>query len=316
MNDFYDGYGADQNNWRQPNRNGITADGGYDPQFDFEDRAYPVSRGVQNFQNNQDFQNYRDFQPGFQQAYNRDYIDAGDNEGPLELRNAQYIDRSDAGYPRDAGYQTVQYRGDSRDQVQRQQSGSADWSDNQLAAYRSLVNVTNNLDQRSLREFDPNIDPDVGCARAVSLAVSQAYGISVNEVNVNRLESRLRGLGFQEVNSTRDIKPGDVILAYRPNQDYSHSAIYMGNGMIFNNDSETQVMRQQSINKFNSAEFNKFVVLRRPDTPLGTGSEAAPAVRRTEQPVRRGDAPVRQDLPASGSGPAPVRRDSSNRVKW
>lgn len=311
MNDFYDGYGADQNNWRQPNRNGITADGGYDPQFDFEDRAYPVSRGVQNFQNNQDFQNYRDFQPGYQQAYGRDdnyvgrqavYIDDGDNQGPLDSR--------------DGGYQNVQYRPESSDRVQRQQAGSGDWSDNQLAAYRSLVNVTNNLDQRSLKEFDPNIDPDVGCARAVSLAVSQAYGINVNEVNVNRLESRLRGLGFQEVNSTRDIKPGDVILAYRPNQDYSHSAIYMGNGMIFNNDSETQVMRQQSINKFNSAEFNKFVVLRRPDTPLGAGSEAAPAVRRTEQPVRRSEAPVRQDQPASGSGPAPVRRDSSNRVKW
>lgn len=311
MNDFYDGYGADQNNWRQPNRNGITADGGYDPQFDFEDRAYPVSRGVQNFQNNQDFQNYRDFQPGYQQAYGRDdnyvgrqavYIDDGDNQGPLDSR--------------DGGYQNVQYRPESSDRVQRQQAGSGDWSDNQLAAYRSLVNVTNNLDQRSLKEFDPNIDPDVGCARAVSLAVSQAYGINVNEVNVNRLESRLRGLGFQEVNSTRDIKPGDVILAYRPNQDYSHSAIYMGNGMIFNNDSETQVMRQQSINKFNSAEFNKFVVLRRPDTPLGAGSEAAPAVRRTEQPVRRSEAPVRQDQPASGSSPAPVRRDSSNRVKW
>lgn len=312
MNDFYDGYGADQNNWRQPNRNGITADGGYDPQFDFEDRAYPVSRGVQSFQNN------RDFQPGYQQAYGYDFVDAGDNLGPLDLRTAQYVDQSDSGYQRDSGYQKIQYRGDSGDRVQRQQDGSGDWSDNQLAAYRSLVKVTNNLDQRSLKEFDPSIDPDVGCARAVSLAVSQAYGINVNEVNVNRLETRLRGLGFQEVNSTRDIKPGDVILAYRPNQDYSHSAIYMGNGMIFNNDSETQLMRQQSINKFNSAEFNKFVVLRRPDTPLGTGSDAAPPVRRTEQPVRRSEAPVRQDQPApgSGAGAVTVRRDSSNRVKW
>lgn len=282
MNDFYDGYGADQN-WRQPNRNGITADGGYDPQFDFEDRAYPVSRG---FQNN--------------------LLDDSYNRGPLDGSE----------YQRDGRMQTVQYRPEASDRVQRQESSSGDWSDNQMAAYRSLVNVTSNLDQRSLKEFDPNIDPDVGCARAVSLAVSQAYGVNVNEVNVNRLESRLRGLGFQEVNSTRDIKPGDVILAYRPNNDYSHSAIYMGNGMIFNNDSETQLMRQQSINKFNSAEFNKFVVLRRPDVPLGTASSSgqesqAPARRNEQPPVRRVEQP-----PSQGSGSAPVRRDSSNRVKW
>lgn len=282
MNDFYDGYGADQN-WRQPNRNGITADGGYDPQFDFEDRAYPVSRG---FQNN--------------------LLDDSYNRGPLDGSE----------YQQDGRMQTVQYRPEASDRVQRQESSSGDWSDNQMAAYRSLVNVTNNLDQRSLKEFDPNIDPDVGCARAVSLAVSQAYGVNVNEVNVNRLESRLRGLGFQEVNSTRDIKPGDVILAYRPNNDYSHSAIYMGNGMIFNNDSETQLMRQQSINKFNSAEFNKFVVLRRPDVPLGTASSSgqesqAPARRNEQPPVRRVEQP-----PSQGSGSAPVRRDSSNRVKW
>lgn len=273
MNDFYDGYGADQN-WRQPNRNGITADGGYDPQFDFEDRAYPITSG-----------------------YNR---------GPLDSSE----------YQSDGRMQTVQYRPESSDRVQRQESSSGDWSDNQLAAYRSLVNVTNNLDQRSLKEFDPNIDPDVGCAKAVSLAISQAYGVNVNEVNVNRLEGRLRGLGFQEVNSTRDIKPGDVILGYRPNNDFSHAAVYMGNGMIFNNDSETQLMRQQSINKFNSAEFNKFVVLRRPDVPLGasssSGQESQAPVRRSEQPpVRRVEQP---QGPSSGS--VPVRRDSSNRVKW
>jgi cell wall-associated NlpC family hydrolase len=62
------------------------------------------------------------------------------------------------------------------------------------------------------------------------------------------------------------MKPGDLVLGYREENDYPHAAVYLGNGKMFNNDSNLGTMAIQSMTKFNSPEFKRFVILRRPET--------------------------------------------------
>lgn len=209
-----------------------------------------------------------------------DFYGQSQNQGPVDWRDdgrgmAQaFYGQEQEFYGDEPVYDRADYRQDEYNRPElirvNQREYSAErpqapgqWTPYDFAAFRSLNQATSRLEGRSIREFDRNIDPDVGCARSVSQALSDAYGYNIREVNVRKLEGTLRGLGFTEV-STRDIKPSDVILAYRASTDYSHSAIYMGNGQIFNNDSELGIMRRQSIDKFNSAEFKRFVILRRP----------------------------------------------------
>jgi len=73
------------------------------------------------------------------------------------------------------------------------------------------------------------------------------------------------------------MKPGDVICAYRKPGDYGHAAVYMGNGQIFNNDSDMGKMEIQSIAKYNKAEFKHFVILRRPARVPAINGDAATA---------------------------------------
>ncbi|MBK7837205.1 MAG: hypothetical protein IPP57_19370 [Candidatus Obscuribacter sp.] len=226
---------------------------------------------------NQDWQRQDDF---YSQANGNGDYRYSQNQGPVDWqddgrgRSQAFYGQEQEVYRDDPAYSQAVYRPDDARRpemtqvAQREYSAErpqapGQWTRYDFAAFESLNQATSRLEGRSIKEFDRNIDPDVGCARSVSQALSDAYGYNIREVNVRKLEGTLRGLGFTEV-STRDIKPSDVILAYRANTDYSHSAIYMGNGQIFNNDSELGIMRRQSIDKFNSAEFKRFVILRRP----------------------------------------------------
>ncbi len=245
--------------WPVRDRNGIGADGSY-PQFDYEDRSFRQSVLTDgNFQN-VNYSAPRQFQAdNYDESYLYDSADASQNVGPLDYE-------PEFGSTAGRNRQNADFSFDGRDyQVQVADRNRGGWSAYDRAAYNSLIRTTDGLDGRSITQFDRSVTEDLGCARAVGLAISKAYGYDIREVNVNRLENKLRTLGFSEVSSTRDVKPGDVIIAYRENGDYSHSAIYLGNGEIFNNDSKTGVMRRESIDKFNSAQFKRFVVLRRPD---------------------------------------------------
>ena len=264
QDDFTDVYsGANDrlalNGWPVRSREGVGTDGS-SLQFEYEDRSFRPSVLM-----NGDFQNVnysapRQFQAeNYDESYLYDSPSASQNLGPLDY---------DADFGDSGGQyrQNADFSGDGQDyRVLVADRNRGGWSAYDRAAYNSLIRSTDSLDGLSITRFDRSVTEDLGCARAVSLALSKAYGYDIREVNVNRLENKLRNLGFSQVSSTRDVKPGDVIIAYRENGDYSHSAIYLGNGEIFNNDSKTGVMRRESIEKFNSAQFKRFVVLRRPD---------------------------------------------------
>lgn len=269
MTEFDDGY--DSRSYRDPGRDmdNMVAQNAINIM-----QQMGVDFAPRNQRVNQDWQPQDDFYR--QASANGDYR-YSQNQGPVDWQDdgrGQSQDYYGRDREVDPDYSRVYYGQDDARRpemvpvAQREYSAERPqapgrWTQYDFAAFESLNTATSRLEGRSIKEFDRSIDPDVGCARSVSQALSDAYGYNIREVNVRKLEGTLRGLGFTEV-STKDIKPSDVILAYRANTDYSHSAIYMGNGQIFNNDSELGIMRRQSIDKFNSAEFKRFVILRRP----------------------------------------------------
>lgn len=131
--------------------------------------------------------------------------------------------------------------------------------------YDRLARTAQKLEGQVITDYDKRVTVRLGCARAVSLMVEQAYGIHTTDINVRQMEKHLLNQeGFRKV-ALNDIKPGDLILAYREENDYPHAAVYMGNAKIFNNDSNLGYMTTQSWDKLNSPEYKRFVVLRRPD---------------------------------------------------
>jgi len=156
------------------------------------------------------------------------------------------------------------------------------------AVYNHLLEQAKALSGHNIQEFDRSVPIRLGCARAVSLLVNKGYGFDVKDQSIANLEKHLRREGFTEV-AIKDMKPGDVICGYREAGDYPHGAVYMGNGQIFNNDSDDGIMEIQSIAKYNKSEFKRFVILRRP--------ESVPAVDRNRfvQNTRTSSADSRAD---------------------
>jgi len=133
------------------------------------------------------------------------------------------------------------------------------------AVYQKLCKTAENLIGKHTTAYDSRLPSDrLGCVKAASLLLDESYGLNTNEINTRQFEKELvEENGFTSV-AVADMKPGDVILAYRAGGDYSHAGVYMGNGKIFNNDSNLGTMAIQSVDKFNSTEFKRIVVLRRP----------------------------------------------------
>ncbi|MDP3510460.1 MAG: NlpC/P60 family protein [Candidatus Melainabacteria bacterium] len=133
------------------------------------------------------------------------------------------------------------------------------------AVYQKLCQTAESLVGKHTTAYDNRLPSDrLGCVKAASLLLDQGYGLNTNEINTRQFEKELREEnGFTEV-AIADLKPGDVILGYRAGGDYSHAAVYMGNGKIFNNDSDLGTMAIQSVDKFNSTEFKRITILRRP----------------------------------------------------
>jgi len=133
------------------------------------------------------------------------------------------------------------------------------------AVYQKLCQTAEGLVGKHTTAYDKRLPTDrLGCVKAASLLLDQGYGLNTNEINTRQFEKELReDNGFTEV-AIADLKPGDVILGYRAGGDHSHAAVYMGNGKIFNNDSDLGTMAIQSVDKFNSTEFKRITILRRP----------------------------------------------------
>lgn len=173
-----------------------------------------------------------------------------DNYRQQWWRNAQ----TPPGYGDDMMPTQRTYRYDNPNQYPQQYQGDQVWQ-NLAYALRSLLG-------HSVNEFDQSVPPRLGCARAVSLLLERAYGLPIRDQGCEGLEQTIQNYGWVQVDP-RQIQPGDVIVAHRQPGDYGHSAVYVGNDQVYNNNSNTGLMQLDSASKFRSREFLRVNVYRK-----------------------------------------------------
>jgi len=257
----YNDYDQD-NGWNLPSRRPIYRDRNYGRGYD-DDYAMEPNYNLRRVPDSgRDYQ--RNFEPGFQV-----YDEVMNGRQPRQYRE---LPEQRVAVQGDDYWDEVPVSGRQR-QAERDcppkrfdDSDSAGVSGNyDQAVYNHLLEQAKALSGHNIQEFDRSVPIRLGCARAVSLLVNKGYGFDVKDQAIANLEKNLRSKGFTEV-SIKDMKPGDVICGYREAGDYPHGAVYMGNGQIFNNDSDDGIMEIQSIAKYNKSEFKRFVILHRPDS--------------------------------------------------
>ena len=125
-----------------------------------------------------------------------------------------------------------------------------------------FATVINSYLGHSINEYDRTVPVRLGCARAVSLVLERTYGLPIREQSCERLEDTIKSYGWEQVDP-RNIQPNDVIIGQRAPGMKGHSAIYLGNDQIFNNNSNSGVMQIESAGKFRSNEFVSVRVYRK-----------------------------------------------------
>lgn len=125
----------------------------------------------------------------------------------------------------------------------------------------------------------------LGCTTAVSQVLSE-IDPEITVTSNNRAFARdLEAHGYERV-PLAEIKPGDVIIGKRPDGMPGHSAIYMGDGKVFNNNSNSQQMQIDGVEKFsqgmhdqngrwNKNGFSETVVYRKAQATSGADDQAA-----------------------------------------
>ncbi len=110
---------------------------------------------------------------------------------------------------------------------------------------------------KSVIELEPGINPRLGCARMASHILHEADPSFPETNNSAEFRRLLKEHGYEEVT----VKPGDqalaqgqagdVIIGRRPDGMPSHAAISMGDGKVFNNNSDSGKGQVDSIDQFN-----------------------------------------------------------------
>jgi hypothetical protein len=136
------------------------------------------------------------------------------------------------------------------------------WRYEQNPFWPRLKTTIDSMVGHSIREYDPRIPENLGCARFVSAAVQRAYGLPITDAGVTGLERSLKKHGFVAVPFDQ-AQPGDVIIAHRRPGEKGHAAIYYGDGQIANNASYKRRIVVESANKFDSPEYVSVKAYRR-----------------------------------------------------
>jgi hypothetical protein len=123
---------------------------------------------------------------------------------------------------------------------------------------RVLNDTIASLQGRSPQILEAGLDPRLGCARCVTQFGHRAYGLPITD-SVANLESSMQARNFERVPMNSEtigqLKPGDIIVGHRNGRLngeplHGHTAVYMGDGQVFNNNAVTKTMIPESLNIF------------------------------------------------------------------
>lgn len=139
----------------------------------------------------------------------------------------------------------------------------------QTHAHPDLAEGRLPLEGKSIRELDPEINPRLGCALAVSSSLHEIDPSFPVTNNNKQLAQLLKKHGYEAVPQNGalnqdNLQGGDVIIGSRPAGMPGHSAIYKIDGKVFENNSDTgTISGDGDFNQFNSkmhdsrGRFNK-----------------------------------------------------------
>lgn len=236
----------DNQQYRSDNQQYRSDNGQYrsdDQQYRFDDQQYTYESQENGAYINNGYDNRR------QRRYATDGYDNQGHGGrysnsPYDKQNEGRGYANDRyGYNNGGGYADDYYQGNG-----------GDWT-----RMRSVLQC---MLGHSPSEFNRNVADDLGCATVVSSALRLGYGLRISDTNVDGLEDSLRRNGFEAL-PVQYAKPGDCIIAHRPNGRHGHAAIYVGNGKVVNNSSSQGRVVVASVDKFASREYNSVVAYRK-----------------------------------------------------
>ena len=123
---------------------------------------------------------------------------------------------------------------------------------------RVLDETVSSLEGKSPQVLERALDPRLGCARCVTQFGHRAYGLPITD-SVANLESSMQARNFTRVpmnaETIAQMAPGDIIVGHRNATLHGaplhgHTAVYMGDGKIFNNNAFTKTMITESLDTF------------------------------------------------------------------
>jgi hypothetical protein len=121
-----------------------------------------------------------------------------------------------------------------------------------------LKNTIAFLDGKSPQMLEAGLDPRLGCARCVTQFGHRAYGLPITD-SVANLESEMRARNFERVplnsETMAHMQPGDIIVGHRSARTgegplHGHTAVYMGDGKIFNSNAVEKKMIAEPLDIF------------------------------------------------------------------
>lgn len=196
--------------------------------------------------------------------YNRQYQYRNQNQYDSRF----YQNQSQPGYYEDqSGYQN-QY--DSRYQNQYDNSNQySNFLQNQYEQFANqneqmhlLAPAMQSMLGHSINDYDRSVPERLGCARTISALLEKTYGVPIRDQGCDGLESSIQNYGWVRINAN-DVQAGDVIVGHRQPGDYGHAAVYVGNNLIFNNNSISRRIVLESASKFAASEFVQVNVYRK-----------------------------------------------------
>ena len=110
---------------------------------------------------------------------------------------------------------------------------------------------------KHVTELEPGINPRLGCVRMLSHALHEADPTFPETNNTAQFRRLLKQHGYEEVTvkpgdpAIGHSNPGDIVIGSRPDGMPSHVAMSMGDGKVFNNNSDSGQGQLDSINQFN-----------------------------------------------------------------
>lgn len=173
---------------------------------------------------------------------------SSDNDQPPAQEKAP-SDRSESPIESHEGQQQKESNKGKEQSPSDQPPASEPEQEPQQSEFQQEQQIIEQLIGKNPEVLEPGINQRLACALAVSEVLHQVDPAIGKTNNIQQLQQELIKADYEPV-PIDQIQPGDVIIGLRPDGMPGHAAISVGDGKVFNNNSNAGTMTIDSIDKF------------------------------------------------------------------